>query len=75
MECTECARLAKLLSEAVTEYERLSATADASPETHKREDTVGLGSRLYLALSMEKIDRLKATLTRHEASHEAKGSA
>ena len=69
MGCNECIRLAKLLCDAVTAYEELCNKTKAAPQAFSKDDTVGLGYRLYLALSIEKIDRLKAALAQHEASH------
>ena len=71
MECSECTRLKRLLSEAIADHKKSSAEAGDVLLPVNVENTADLGSRLRLAHSEEALKKLRAALVQHEAVHEA----
>jgi|HubBroStandDraft_6_1064221.scaffolds.fasta_scaffold601574_2 hypothetical protein len=75
MECSECTRLKRLLSEAIADREKSFAAAGDALLPVNTADTADLGNRLHLAHSEQAVHELRATLVKHEAAHKANDPA
>jgi hypothetical protein len=73
MECPECARLKTLLSEALADRAKSSASAGNALRPVNVENTADLGARLHLALSEVAVTKSEANLARHVGLHQCEG--